>query len=96
MRFIAAVLMLTASVYAMPALADEPQQQDQAVAEYLKLRTVGKRHHEALSIVRSKFGITNEQLEEAANRISSNGYPETVKAEIENRKPGSSTVSNTP
>lgn len=67
---------------------------DKAVVEYLRLRTEGKRHHEALSIVRSKFSITAAQLEEAANRISTNGYPDSVKPDPNERAPGSTAKPN--
>lgn len=72
-------------------VAPEP---DKAVVEYLKLRTEGKRHHEALSIVRAKFSITAAQLEEAANRISTNGYPDGIKPDPNERSPGSAAKPN--
>jgi hypothetical protein len=77
-RITLSTLLLFVSLYAMNSLAAETKQADKAVAEYVRLRREGKRHHEALAKVRSEFDVTDEQINQAANQIGSAGYPTDI------------------
>ncbi|MBX3020078.1 MAG: hypothetical protein KF799_00250 [Bdellovibrionales bacterium] len=84
------IFLAVASVLAsLPSMAQPSSASDKAVVEYLRLRNEGKLHREALSTVQDKYAITRDQLEEAANRISTAGYPTGVKPTSNQRAPGS-------
>lgn len=61
-----------------PALRPPPESAQAAVTDYLQFRRNGKRHFEALRMVRERHGLTDDQINQAAHMAALSGYANDV------------------
>lgn len=66
--------LITLSLFiALPVAALETAGPDQAVTAYLRLKSEGQSHRQALASVRRQFAVSDAELEAAADRLAASG-----------------------